>query len=193
MKTVASIILPVLILFTMQLAAEEYQLGPDSQRHAGVAHGTLKQYKWTSKIFPGTVRDYWVYVPAQYKPDKPACVMVFQDGAAVVKEDGDWRIPIVFDNLIARGQMPVTIGIFITPGVLPGRDEKVQNRYNRSFEYDGLGDRYAQFLLEEILPRSGNTTSSRAIQMIVRSQASVQVESAPSRRPGIGQTPFAAC
>jgi gluconolactonase len=155
MKTVASIILPVLILFTTQLAAEEYQLGPDSQRHAGVAQGTVKQYTWTSKIFPGTVRDYWVYVPAQYKSDKPACVMVFQDGAAVVKEEGDWRIPIVFDNLIAKGQMPVTIGIFITPGVLPGRDEKVQNRYNRSFEYDGLGDRYAQFLLEEILSEVG--------------------------------------
>src|ERR1051326_1154881 len=150
MKMLGLLVLPILLLCATHLPAQEYQLGPDSQRHDGVPQGTLKKYTWTSKIFPGTVRDYWVYVPAQYKPEKPACVMVFQDGAAVVKEEGDWRIPIVFDNLIAKGQMPVTIGIFISPGVLPGRDEKAQNRYNRSVEYDSLGDRYARFLLEEI-------------------------------------------
>jgi gluconolactonase len=137
------------------LAAEEYTLASDSERHPGVAQGTVARYTWTSKIFPGTVRDYWVYVPAQYKPDKPACVMVFQDGAGVVKEDGDWRIPTVFDNLIAKGEMPVTIGVFISPGVLPGPDDRGPKRYNRSFEYDGLGDRYARFLLEEILPEVG--------------------------------------
>ena len=61
--------------------AEEYVLGPDSQRQPGVPQGTVTKYEWTSKIYPGTVRDYWVYVPAQYKPEKPACTMVFQDGS----------------------------------------------------------------------------------------------------------------
>jgi gluconolactonase len=137
------------------LGADEYPLGPDSERHPDVPKGAVTKYSWTSKIFPGTVRDYWIYVPAQYKPEKAACVMIFQDGAGYVAEDGQWRVPIVFDNLIHKGEMPVTIGIFINPGVLPARSEGQRARYNRSFEYDALGDRYARFLIEEILPEIG--------------------------------------
>ena len=137
------------------LAAEDYPLGPDSQRQPRVPKGTVTQHQWTSKIFPGTVRDYWVYVPAQYDAAKPACVMVFQDGAGYVKEDGAIRATVVFDNLIHRREMPVTIGIFISPGLLPALSEKAQNRYNRSYEYDALGDDYARFLIEEILPEVG--------------------------------------
>jgi enterochelin esterase family protein len=81
--------------------------------------------------------------------------MIFQDGAGYVAEDGRWRVPIVFDNLIHKHEMPVTIGIFINPGVLPARSDAEQARYNRSFEYDALGDRYARFLIEEILPEVG--------------------------------------
>src|SRR5229473_2100029 len=94
-------------------AAEDYPLGPDSERHADTPNRTVAKYTWSSKIFPGTVRDYWVYVPADYKPEKAACVMIFQDGAGYVAEDGRWRVPIVFDNLIHKHEMPVTIGIFI--------------------------------------------------------------------------------
>ena len=136
------------------LGAEEYALGPDSQRQPGIPQGKVTQHTWASRIFPGTVRDYWIYVPAQYKPERPAAVMIFQDGAGYVREDGAWRVPTVFDNLIQKGEMPVTIGIFINPGVLPAAPDQ-QARYNRSFEYDGLGDRYARFLLEEILPEVG--------------------------------------
>jgi gluconolactonase len=149
-------LIPILVLSAWALAgAEEYSLGPDSQRQPGVPRGTVTQHTWTSRIFPGTVRDYWVYVPAQYKPERPAAVMIFQDGGGYVKEDGAWRVPIVFDNLIQKGEMPVTIGIFINPGVLPAASPDRQARYNRSFEYDALGDRYARFLLEEILPEVG--------------------------------------
>src|SRR5579863_10226198 len=88
------------------LSAEEYVLGPDSQRHDNVPHGKVTKYEWTSKIYPGTVRDYWVYAPAQYKPDKPACSMVFQDGTSFVNEGGAFRATIVFDNLIDKGDMP---------------------------------------------------------------------------------------
>ncbi len=146
----------LLCLFSMAAgalrAAEEYPLGVDSQRQPGVPRGTVTHYTWTSKIFPGTFRDYWVYLPAQYQPDNPACVMVFQDGESFMKEDGRARIPIVFDNLIAKHEMPVTIGVFINPGVLKARSPDQQDRTNRSFEYDGLGGRYALFLLDEILP-----------------------------------------
>ena len=142
-----------LILATALTAtAEEYTLGPDSNRQAGVPKGTVTQQSWTSKIYPGSVRDYWVYVPAQYSADKPAAVMIFQDGGGLVRDDGTWRVPIVFDNLIHKREMPVTIGIFINPGVMPALSADQQGRYNRSYEYDALGDRYARFLIEEILP-----------------------------------------
>ena len=134
-------------------AAQNYSLGPDSQVQPGVPHGTVTKYTWsTSKIYPGTTRDYWVYVPAQYDGSKPACVMVFQDGGGFASETGAWRVPVVFDNLIHQGAMPVTIGIFINPGVMPAESPDQQPRYNRSYEYDALGDRYPRFLLEEIFP-----------------------------------------
>jgi gluconolactonase len=137
------------------LLAQEYSLGPDSQRQKDVPQGKVTKHTWTSKIFPGTVRDYWVYVPAQYQAEKPACVMIFQDGGGFVSEEGAWRAPAVLDNLIHKKDVPVTIGIFINPGVLPALNASAQARYNRSFEYDALGDRYAKFLLEEILPEVG--------------------------------------
>jgi enterochelin esterase-like enzyme/sugar lactone lactonase YvrE len=134
-------------------AGEDYPLGPDSQRQPGVPQGKVTHYTFASKdSFPGTVRDYWVYVPAQYTPEKPACVMVFQDGKGYISEDGRARIPIVFDNLIAKHDMPVTIAILIDPGVLKALAPGQADRVNRSFEYDGLSDRYAMFLLVEILP-----------------------------------------
>lgn len=139
--------------------SEEYTLGPDSQRQPGVPQGTVTKHTWTSKIFPGTVRDYWIYVPAQYKKESPACVMVFQDGGGYTNPEGTWRAPVVFDNLIHKGEMPVTIGIFINPGVLPALGKDQRARYNRSFEYDALGDRYARFLVEEILPEVGKQYS----------------------------------
>ncbi|MGH9425138.1 MAG: SMP-30/gluconolactonase/LRE family protein, partial [Terriglobia bacterium] len=99
-------------------AIDDYTLGPDSQVQAGVPKGEVTKYSWTSQIFPGTVRYYWVYVPKRYDPAKPACVMVFQDGAGYVNPEGNWRVPVVFDNLIHKKEMPVTIGIFINPGVV---------------------------------------------------------------------------
>ena len=135
-------------------AAQEYKLGPDSEEHESVPHGKVEHFQWTSKIFHGTKRDCWVYVPAQYDPQKPACVMIFQDGGGFQDRKGPWRIPTVFDNLIHKQEMPVTIGVFLNPGVIPppqGEKEALP-RFNRSFEYDSPGDQYARFLLEEILP-----------------------------------------
>lgn len=131
---------------------EEYVLGPDSQRQPGAPQGKVTRSQWTSKIYPGTQRDFWVYVPAQYRPEKPACTMVFQDGTAFVNETGAFKTTIVFDNLIHKGEMPVTIGVFINPGVVPGAAANTQSRFNRSAEYDAVGPRFPSFLLEEILP-----------------------------------------
>ncbi|MBI4325174.1 MAG: SMP-30/gluconolactonase/LRE family protein [Chloroflexi bacterium] len=150
-----------LLLFALSLACgaatalqaeDDYKLGPDSMPQEGVPRGEVTKHAWTSKIFPGTARDYWVYVPKQYDPAQPACVMVFQDGGGYVSTNGSYRVPIVFDNLIHQKEMPVTIDIFINPGVVPAASTNALPRFNRSFEYDGLGDQYARFLLEEILP-----------------------------------------
>ncbi len=141
------------------LAAQQYSLGPDSQVREGVPKGRLEHFEYTSaKIYPGTVRDVWIYVPAQYDAAKPAAVMIFQDGRGFINTQGDsaWMAPVVLDNLIDQGAMPVTIGVFIQPGVLPEKAESKRGRYNRSYEYDAVGDRYARFLIEEILPEVAN-------------------------------------
>lgn len=132
-----------------------YTLGPDSQRQPGVPQGVVTQREWRSEIFPGTVRSYWIYVPAQYTGERPASVMVFQDGGGYVDEEGPTRVPVVFDNLIHQGKMPVTVGIFINPGHFPPVAEGKDPLSNRSFEYDTLSDQYARFLLEEMLPAVG--------------------------------------
>jgi enterochelin esterase-like enzyme len=162
MKTLFPIAV-LLALFTISSrAADDFIPTPYHDVQPGVPQGTVtKQATWMSKIFTNTVRDWWIYVPAQYKADKPACVMVFQDGAGYVNLRNEWRVPTVFDNLIAKGEMPVTIAIFITPGDVPrapdapprkGSNGRPAGPSNRGFEYDSLGDRYARFLVEEILP-----------------------------------------
>jgi enterochelin esterase family protein len=144
-------------------AADDYKLGPDSMPQDGVPKGNVTQHHWKSEIFPGTERDYWVYAPAQYDGAKPACVMVFQDGGSYVNvtEKGQFRVPVVFDNLINKQEIPIMIGIFINPGVVPAADPKQKPRANRSFEYDTLSDQYARFLEKEILPEVGKTYKLR--------------------------------
>jgi len=137
---------------------DQYVPGPDSLEQKGVPKGTITKYSWNdSKIYPGTVRDYWVHVPAQYKPHQPACVFVCQDGIL-------YNAPTVFDNLIHKRELPVIISIFIQPGDKPRPpgepprkrpDGRPAPRANRSIEYDTLSDTYARFLIEEILPEVG--------------------------------------
>lgn len=134
-------------------AADDYVLGPDSKPQDGVPRGEVTRYSFTnSTVYPGTVRDYWVYVPKQYDAAKPACLMVFQDGSSYQNPTGQYRTTIVFDNLIAKKEMPVTIGVFVNPGVVPATEPDRRPRNNRSFEYDSLGDTYAKFLINELLP-----------------------------------------
>ncbi len=138
------------------VVAQEYQHGPDSKPSDSVPHGKVTQHTWLdSKVFPGTVRRYSVYVPAQYDGSQPAALMVFQDGHAFEGTGGDYRVPVVFDNLIAKGEMPITIAVMIDPGhkgELPETRGWQPRPANRSFEYDTVSGDYAEFLLTEILP-----------------------------------------
>jgi enterochelin esterase-like enzyme len=124
-------------------APARYAYGPDSHRRPGVPRGTLGEGEVrSSRVFPGIGHRWWLHVPAQYTSVDAAAVMVFQDGWMYLDPDGEIRAGIVFDNLIARGEMPVTIGVFVDPGE-PG---------NRNVEYDATDGAYAAFLLTELLP-----------------------------------------
>lgn len=125
---------------------DDYEPGPDSKPQPGVPKGKTFDFSFdASEIFPGTVRKITVYVPAQYTGDKPACVYVGLDGLG-------FGVPTVFDNLIHKGEMPVTIAVGVSPGSVASVHEKENPRFNRSFEFDGLNDSLARCIVEEIFP-----------------------------------------
>lgn len=131
---------------------EHYEMAPESVAAEGVPEGRLEVFEWSqSQVFPDTVRDVTVYLPAQYKVGDKACLMVWQDGNRHSERDGQMRVPVVFDHLIHRREMPVTIGVFIDPGRKKNQPAGAKPG-NRGFEYDSLGDAYVTFLLSEILP-----------------------------------------
>lgn len=143
--------------------AANYPLGRDSEVQEGVPKGRLIDGKHLSEgsLFPGTQRAYTVYLPAGFDPREPAPLMVFQDGRGLAES---WRVPIVLDNLIHRHELPPMIGVFVSPGVLPPLSTNELPRFNRSYEYDSLGDRYARFLVEEFLPYVEHTHQVRFSQ-----------------------------
>ena len=135
-----------------------YLLGPDSAPHAGVPSGkVIGPLTLASDVFTNTTRHYWIYVPAQYDRTKPASLMIFQDGHSFVRTNSDFRVPYVFDNLIYRREMPVTIGVFINPGNTPDQPESSPTNWGdgsngRATEYNELNDNYAKLIINELLP-----------------------------------------
>ncbi|MFT5885008.1 MAG: enterochelin esterase-like enzyme [Arcticibacterium sp.] len=154
MKNILGVLFILLASFGL---SAQYLLGADSQKQNGVPAGTVTKYVWQSPSYDNT-REYYVYVPAQYDASIPAALMVFQDGHAYVNNLGGWRVPIVFDNLIYKKEMPVTIGLFINPGHdsenLPVNRFKSSNRAN---EYDEMDDRYVSMLISELIPELRKT------------------------------------
>jgi gluconolactonase len=157
-----SLLLAFVATTSLPAAVDDYPPHPDSIVKPGVPKGELIKFEFaSSKIFPGTTREVTVYVPKQYDGSKPACVYVNQDGV-------QWNAPVVFDNLIAQGDLPVMIGVFVRPGVMKAANPATAlDRYNRSYEYDGLGDGYARFVLDELLPavETKTTSDGKAIKL----------------------------
>jgi len=140
----------IILTFMVNISGQKYKFTADSLPQEGVPIGTVEEYRLEeSSIYPGSTHQYWVYVPAQYDKSKPASVMVFLDGADFVDAKGEMRVPTVFDNLIHKGEMPVTIGIFVNPG---WRDH---DKSMRDEEYLPLNDTFASFLLEDLIPEVG--------------------------------------
>ena len=135
----------------------EYPPTADSLPQPGIAKGKLiGPLEFHSKIIEGTVRRYWIYVPAKYDAKTPPNLLVFQDGQRATNPQGPLNIPVVLDNLIAKGDIPQTLGIFITPGNT-GTEHYPDNLgtgnpNHRAPEYDAVNDTYARFLTEEMLP-----------------------------------------
>ncbi len=176
-------LLPAMLGCLLVYAQEKiaYPTPPEAVRQDGVPRGQLLQGVYRdSRIFPGTERDYWVYLPAQLAADKPAALMVFQDGKGYCNDKGGSRAHIVFDNLIHEGAMPPTIGLFINPGVVPAANDKALPRFNRSFEFDDVSDRYVRFLIEELIP-------------FVESKHGVKISDDPNDRGICGASSGAIC
>ena len=120
--------------------------GPDSRVQPGTPTGEVIKGEFAlSKVYPGTWREYWVYVPAELDRSKPAPVMVFQDGL-------QYNAPVVFDNLIHQKAIPPLVGVFVMHGRVKAPHSEALDRMNRSFEYDAVSDDYARFLVDELLP-----------------------------------------
>jgi gluconolactonase len=132
-------------------------LGLSVDIRADVPKGEVSKYSFEqSKIFPGTVRDYWIYVPKQYDGTKPACLYVNQDGIQN-------KAPQVFDELIDKKEVPILIGVFVTPGRVKAHSDHALDRFNRSYEYDGLGNAYVRFLVDELLPEVEKKTTAAGL------------------------------
>jgi len=144
---------------------------PLSYQQPGVPSGTLSaKVAHVSKIYDGMKSDYWVYVPAQYQPETPAAVMVFQDGEWYIDRNGNNPALNVIDNLIAQKKIPVMICIFINPGDISDSPDTPTYRFvkgyadkwkrtlkdsMRSTLYDTVSDRYVRFLRDEVLAEVG--------------------------------------
>jgi hypothetical protein len=135
----------------------DYPLPPEALPQAGIPRGTLEgPLLFRSRVIPNTVREYWIFVPAQYAADRPpANLLVFQDGQRATNPNGPLRVQQVLENLVGRGDIPVTIGLFVTPGQVgdayPG-SLGMGNPDHRAEEYDSLSDDYSQMLITELLP-----------------------------------------
>ncbi len=161
MKSLMACVLVQLTIAACVLAAGEdnfYKLGPDSLPQEGVPKGKLiGPTTLPCEVYPGTSHTYWVYVPAQYEATRPAALMIYNDGQAMISMNGDVRVPNVFDNLIFRREMPVTIGVFINPGRRPDQPEPSPRDWgdrntNRPTEYNTPDDKYARVIVDELMP-----------------------------------------
>ena len=163
---IAFFLTSLILLSSALLAAnDDWPIHPDSVENPDVPKGEILTFTFNdSKVFPGTSRKIWVYVPAQYDGTQPACLYVCQDGIK-------YEATTVFDNLIHQGDMPITIGVFAAHGRLLIEDPETQvDRLNRSYEYDSVINSYAQFLHKDLLPtvEGMKTSDGRRIRLSPR-------------------------
>ena len=127
-------------------ADEPAAYGAPEVKPEDILPGAIKTFTFsTSAIFPGTVREVTVFIPAQYAAAKPACVYVKTDGFNPKEKT-------FLETMIATKEIPVTVGVFVRPGEVPAPMKGTLGRRNRCFEYDGVSDDNVRFFTEELLP-----------------------------------------
>ena len=150
------------------------------------AHEIIKgSIKSSDRFYPGTEREVQVYVPDAYNGSSPACLYVGLDGILC-------NAPQVMDSLIAAHKMPVTIGIFLQPGVIKDRDGNV-TRYNRSNEFDMTSDKFVSFLEAEIIPWVERLHTAQGFPIKLSRRGADGMIFGLSSGPGTGPTCLAVC
>lgn len=130
-----------------------YEYGPDSAQRPEVVSGSTTRFTVQDpRAYPGTSRSVWFHLPAETDLSQALPVVVFQDGGGYLDPQDDARAATVLDNLIASGEIPPMVGVFVDPGEFPDLQDP-RARRNRNAEYDAFDSRYADFLLDEVLPR----------------------------------------
>ena len=126
---------------------EKYPLPPEAYRADGVPLGAVHHHKgWACNEYAETTRDYWVYVPQQLQPGVTAKLVICQDGDGYLDPEGEIRVGVVLDNMIAAGEIPLTVALFVRPGTpLPDeqrtsaglcpKGDMAARDWERSFEY----------------------------------------------------------
>ena len=150
MKRIVLLIGAMFAIFASITAQQAYNItaphDPATVKMAEEDRGEVVKFEITdSPTYPGTTREVWVYVPKLYQDTAPACLLVCMDGIL-------YDATTIMDNLIATGEMPVTIGVFVNPGVVYDENGEVV-RYNRCKEFDSTDDRFVSFLEQEVLAR----------------------------------------
>src|SRR4030095_853764 len=147
-----------LVAQSISAVGPQQQSALQSSADAVTGEGIKAEFT-ASTVYPGTWREYWVYIPRQLDRAKPAPVMVFQDGL-------QYNAPAVFDELIHAKAIPAMVGVFVMHGRVKALTPDALDRMNRSFEYDAVSDDYTRFLVDEMLPfvarTHGLTLSSNA-------------------------------
>jgi hypothetical protein len=135
-----------------------YRLGPDSlEPAAGVPRGKVKAHHMpNSSVYPETSHEWWSYAPPNYVAGTPAPVLFFCDGSSYMADDGACCATNVLDNLTHSGEIPPTIAVFLSPGVVLGPDGKphpdAASLNQRGYEYDSITSQFAEFLLADVIP-----------------------------------------
>jgi gluconolactonase len=128
--------------------------------HGELINGQVKD----SAVYVGSQNNFQVYVPAQYDPAKPACLLVMLDGFGQSEAT-------VLDNLIAKKDVPIIIAIGISPGAIyaqePGTNHGRPVRFNRDYEFDSANPHFSDYIIKEVLPAAQKLTTKngRAIHI----------------------------
>ena len=119
----------------------------ESYPQPGVPQGKLSEaINIESKLYPGLKARMWYYTPAQWDGRTPLPVQFWGDGQFYTASRNDaYHLLDTFDNLFAEKRIPLMANIFVEPGTAPQRNI-------RSIEYDTVDDKFARYVLDEVLP-----------------------------------------